>query len=133
MDTNVLSSIWSNASSVPRLLEKLAIAKGDGALLLCPAVFAELCAYPGATLDFMHSMLKATGVLVDYRLDERVWALAGQRYAAYAARRRAALGESPRRILTDFVIGAHAMFQAERLITMDEGFYRRNFPDLELL
>lgn len=133
IDTNVFSAIWSKESTVPVLLAKLSLARSEGALLICPAVFAELHAYPGASPSFINGMLEATGVTVDYRLDETVWAEAGQRYMSYSARRRASRGDSPRRLLTDFLIGAHALVQAERLLTLDLGIYHRNFPELRLL
>jgi len=133
LDTNVFSAIWSDESSVPALLRKLDIARADGAILICPAVFSELLAYPGATLGYVRAMLEATGVSIDYALHENVWVEAGNRYALHAARRRKAKGDSPRRILTDFLIGAHALIQSERLLTLDPGIYRRNFPELKLL
>ena len=46
--------------------------------------------------------------------------------------RRKVTGEGPRRIAADFLIGAHAATVASALITMDAGFYARNFPELEL-
>jgi predicted nucleic acid-binding protein len=133
IDSNVFSAIWSKEPSVPLLLRKLNTAKSEGALLICPAVFSELHAYPGASPSFVEGMLDATGVSVDYRIEETVWAEAGKRYASYSARRRASRGDSPRRILTDFIIGSHALMQAERLLTLDAGIYRRNFPELKLL
>lgn len=37
------------------------------------------------------------------------------------------------RMIPDFLIGAHAATQAERLITRDRGFYRDYFHKLRLL
>ena len=133
IDTNIFSAIWSGESSVPELIQKLGMAKSEGALLICPAVFAELHAYPGASAEFVTGMLRATGVSVDYALEEATWSEAGQRFSAYSARRRTSGGDSARRILTDFLIGAHALRQAERLLTLDAGIYRRNFAELRLL
>ena len=133
IDTNVFSAIWSKEPSVPVLLAKLSLAKSEGALLICPAVFAELHAYPGASASFINGMLEATAVTVDFQLDETVWAEAGRRYMSYSVRRRAIPGDSPRRILTDFLIGAHALVRAERLLTLDAGIYQRNFPELKLM
>jgi predicted nucleic acid-binding protein len=39
----------------------------------------------------------------------------------------------PKRMLVDFVVGAHALLQADRLVTQDEDRYARDFPDLRLI
>jgi predicted nucleic acid-binding protein len=61
-----------------------------------------------------------------------LWQLAGDRFALYAERRRSSGAETPRRILADFLIGAHALLRADSLMTFDTGFYARNYPELML-
>jgi len=133
IDSNIFSAIWTGESSVPMLLVQLEKATQEGALLISPFVFTELYAYPGTTQELIHKLLEATGVLVDVKIDERVWTIAGQRFAHYAARRRKATGEGPRRVCADFLIGAHALVQADRLLTLDPKVYMLDFPELRLL
>jgi predicted nucleic acid-binding protein len=96
-------------------------------------VFAELLAYPGATEEYVRRFLESTGVAIDLKVDERVWTETGIRFARYAARRRRSTGVGPRRLLADFLIGAHALVQAERLLTLDPEVYQRDFPEVQLI
>ena len=132
IDTNVISAIWAGEPSVPSLLAKLDGARSEGALVISPFVFAELQAYPNVTEEFVRGFFPAAGVRIDLQIMERVWIETGPRYAHYAARRRKETGEGPRRLLTDFLIGAHALVQADRLLTLDLRMYQRNFPELRL-
>lgn len=118
---------------MPRLLLQLEESRQQGALLISPFVFAELHAYPGITESALQRFLEMTGIIVDHEIAKRVWTETAQRYANYATRRRQSSGITPRRILADFLIGAHALVQAERLLTLDADFYRRDFPELQLL
>jgi len=133
IDANVFSAIWSGEPSAERAAVQLGEARMEGSLVISPFVYAKLLAYPRATEAYIHGFLEATGVVVDYKLEERLWSEAGQRFARYAARRRQATGEGPRRLLTDFLIGAHALVQAERLLTLDPKRYSQDFPELRLL
>jgi predicted nucleic acid-binding protein len=56
--------------------------------------------------------------------------LAGRAFQAYAERRRKQRDAGARRILADFVIGAHASANGCRLLTLDDRLYRSSFPTL---
>jgi hypothetical protein len=132
IDTNVISAIWSGEASAPKLVALLGEAKMEGALLISPFVFAELHAYPGATETFIRDFLAKTAVTIDYRLEDKVWAETARRFARYAARRRQSSGAGPKRLLADFLIGAHALVQADQLLTLDSTRYSQDFPEVRL-
>jgi predicted nucleic acid-binding protein len=132
IDTNVLSAIWSGEPMAAKAVELLGAAGGEGALLISPFVFAELLAYPGMTEAKVREFLVDTAIALDDRLDQRLWVEAGLRFARYAHRRKQSLGVSPRRLLADFLVGAHALVQAERLLTFDPRMYRQDFPEVRL-
>jgi predicted nucleic acid-binding protein len=84
------------------------------------------------TQDFVEKFLRETGIAVDFHLDEPVWRESARSYAAYARRRRASGGGSPKRLLVDFLIASHALLHADRLMTLDAERYRRDFPRLRI-
>lgn len=132
-DTNILSAIWSNEAGAEEIAESLGEAKQAGAVLVSGVVYAELFAHPKATETFLNDFFTQTGIVLDLRFDEATWHEAGRRYANYATRRRHTGGEGPKRLLADFLIGAHALFQADRLLTLDPVRYKQDFPELRLL
>jgi predicted nucleic acid-binding protein len=67
-----------------------------------------------------------------FELDEPVWRQAAKAFAVYAERRRHSGGGGAKRLLVDFIIAAHAMLRADRLMTLDAGRYERDFPRLRM-
>ncbi len=132
IDTNILSALWSNEPGSGDIAKRLGEAKQFGAILVSGVVFAELLAYPGATEKFIEDFFAQTGIVLDLSLDDMVWAEAGRRFAKYANRRRKAEGRGPKRLFADFLVGAHALLQADRLMTLDPARYKQDFPELRL-
>jgi predicted nucleic acid-binding protein len=96
-------------------------------------VYAELLAHPKATESFLNGFLADTGVVVDIEFQQSVWLEAGRRFARDARRRRRTAHHGPRRLLADFMIGSHALTQADRLMTLDPKRFKQDFPELKLI
>jgi len=124
VDTGVLLDIFlPDETFGPRSAEWLRAAYDAGAIVVCDIVYAELApAFPDrAALDDALSRIDVTVS----PLEASIAYDAGRRWLRY---RRA--GDERRRIITDFLIGAHAVTAAERFLTRDRGFYRTYFPEL---
>jgi predicted nucleic acid-binding protein len=108
VDSNVLIALWNEDDRLNALARTaLDAALERGNLVIAAPVFAEL-------LDLGQPVRRA----------------AGRAFQQYAARRKKQLDSGPRRILADFVIGAHAMQNGFRLLTLDDRLYRAAFPQL---
>ncbi len=131
IDTNVIIALWdSDASFSSAAQTALEVAFNRGGLVIVAPVFAELLAAPDRTEGFVDAFLDDTGISVDWNLDELVWRAAGRAFQRYAQRRRKQRDSGTRRILADFLIGAHAETRGYRLLTLDERIYRPAFPKL---
>lgn len=135
VDTNVLIALLAGTGAETEAAQRaLSEAAARGAVLICGAVYAELLATPGLTAAELDAFLAEADLEVAWSLDKAVWQAAGQAYGGYAGRRRGQKGDpGPRRILADFLIGAHAAASADRLLTLDPQLYRSNFRALELV
>jgi predicted nucleic acid-binding protein len=133
IDTNILSALWSSEPSSASVARQLGQAKQYGALLIAPVVYAELLAYPKATESFVNGFLANTGITVNFELEESVWVDAARRFARHANQRRKMGQGEPKRLLADFLIGSHALLQADRLMSLDPTRYRHYFPELKLV
>jgi predicted nucleic acid-binding protein len=133
IDTNVISALWSGEPASRGMAALLGRAQNEGSLVVSAPVYAELLAYPKATGGLVREFLEKTRVGIDFFLDEAVWQEAGEAYAAYAQRRRRSKIDAPKRLLVDFIVGAHASLKADRLLTLDAARYKTAFPRLVTL
>jgi hypothetical protein len=133
VDTNVVIALWDKDATLSLAAQNaLDAAFNRGALVAAAPVFAELIAAPGRSEKFVGSFFDETGIGVDWELSEQTWRLAGRAFQAYAERRRKQRDRGARRILADFIIGAHAFANGFRLLTLDESLYRAAFPSLTI-
>ena len=133
IDTNVISALWSNEPAASRMKELLFAARQEGGLVVCAPVYAELMAYPGATKAFVDNFLADTQINIQVSLSKYIWVQAGEAFGAYAQRRREDRAGQPKRLLIDFVVGAHALLATDQLLTLDPKRYRSAFPELILV
>ncbi|GBF04094.1 hypothetical protein DAERI_010266 [Deinococcus aerius] len=133
LDSNVISALLRAESPQAEIRRLLNAARRDGPLLICGAVHAELRAGPGVTAELLDRFLSTTGIGIDWTLEEHVWRSAGTAFAGYTARRRVSGGGRPRRVLADFIIGAHAAARGAQLLTLDPHHYTTSFPELRVL
>lgn len=127
VDTNILLDILrpnpDYVDSSTRLLEDSARL---GTLMICEIVYAELAAqFPDqASLDrFLEECLigmESLGRAEAYQ--------AGRLWRDYRA-----AGGARGRVISDFLIGAHALFRAGRLLSRDRGFYSSHFSGLTVV
>ena len=133
VETNVLIALWDTNPQLNAAAQKaLDSSQARGALVITGAVYAELLALPGRTESMIDEFLAVTGIRVDWQSSEEIWRLAGRAFQGYALRRSGKKTELPRRILADFLIGAHASVCRYRLLTLDPRLYRAAFPGLEV-
>ena len=133
LDTNVISALWSEEHLWQSIAAALGKARNEGGLVIAAPVYAELLAHPYATPHFLERFLDGASIEVDFDLDDEVWKETGRRFSRYAMRRRDSKESSPKRLLADFLIGAHALLRADRLFTMDTSRYRTNFEELQMI
>jgi predicted nucleic acid-binding protein len=133
IDTNILSALWSAPAEARAARDLLLDAKSLGGLVICAVVYGEVLAHPNADAATVDRFLIETGIVVDLAFSREAVHQAGRAYRAYAARRRKAGAGPARRIMGDFLIGAHALDRADRLLTFDPADYRTAFPGLTLV
>jgi predicted nucleic acid-binding protein len=150
IDTNILLDILipdeTHSLSSKQLLDRCL---GKGQLVICEVVYAELSSQFPSERE-LRDFLLDTGIRLIHSSREVLY-LAGERWRAYARKRERKIqcphcGERismtcPKchqkvtlrdRILSDFIIGSHALLHAQLLLTRDRGFYHTNFKELRI-
>lgn len=125
VDSSVLLDVLADSPDADRSVIALRQAMSEGGLVVCECVLAEIrpALAEHDVTDFLRDWQMA---FIPSSLDSAL--LAGGMFAEHLRR-----GGRRKRIVVDFLIGAHAMRHADRLLARDRGFLRDYFSGLTLI
>jgi len=128
VDTNILIDVLEADPDFGEVsCQALKQASGEGGLLVCDVVWAEVFTLYHNQEDALRENFLSMNLKFS-PLTQQAAEVAAGCWQAY--RKRAG---DRRRIAADFLIGAHAMVQCDRLLSRDRGFYRCYFSSLNLI
>jgi predicted nucleic acid-binding protein len=129
IDTNAIAALWNEDDcDNRRAAEVIGKAHARESLAVSPPVYAELMAGPLREEAALDRFFAETGIEVEWNLSEAIWREAGRAYRSYAHRRVRSGQSAPRRILADFVVGAHAKIQGYAMLSFEGERYAKAFP-----
>ena len=99
----------------------------SGVVVACAIVWAEVRAAFSSDEQFDHAIEKL-GVEFE-AVNSKAAAMAGSLWRQYRVGSKGARAH----LIPDFLVGAHALLQAEALLSRDRGFYRRYFSRMKLV
>ena len=126
MDTSVLLDVFLPDDRYgEQSKQRLRAAYDAGAIIVCDIVYAELAALfrDRAALDGALQAINVSGSPINTSIAYE----AGLRWKRYRD-----AGGPRKRIIPDFLIGAHATIAADAFLTRDRGFFSTYFPELAL-
>jgi predicted nucleic acid-binding protein len=126
LDSSVILDVLTNDKTWADASQKsLKQAMSEGSLVIGECVMAEIT--PALESSDLAVFLLDWGI--QFIPTNRAAAiLAGEMYRTYLNRKGNA-----KRVLPDFLIGAHALHHSDRLLARDRGYYRDYFSDLVLV
>jgi predicted nucleic acid-binding protein len=134
IDTNIIAALWNDRDPFNTIALKLLHRVQSPKKLAIPGpVYAELMPVRCAvSRNWAVSFMKPASISIGL-FDERVWREAGRAYRGYTQRHHSSDKSHPRRMLTDFLIGAHAYVHGHTLLTLDERLFGAAFPRLKII
>jgi len=150
VDANVVLDLGKSTAQALASHELLSRLGAEGPLIISEPAYAEVAAAFVNDRSGFESLLVDIGIVL-VNSNPRVLYVAGLAWREYSQRRPRTLAcpacgtaqsvacsacgapiRTCQHLVADFLIGAHALILAERLVTRDRGFYAAYFPDLEL-
>lgn len=127
VDTSILVDVFiGDPRFGPRSAEALRVCLSGGAVVVSGIVLAEILPLFQSSDEVTEALAQLTIRATTVSLDSFI--KAGEIWRAYRQS-----GGPRTRVVADFLIGAHALVECDRLLTRDRGFYRSYFKKLRLI